>query len=127
MSSSTENFITFLGENRDVILTHRGKRYKAKHIEEILYTNYSFDHGICNHCGDAGKFRSFVANAKHIYFFVHAWQRPGYNDSRYEINSFETLEELGKYLRSNKQHKEVARNLHMGSDSSVSGEESGSF
>lgn len=124
-----DNFKTFLGENRDIVLTHQGKRYKTKHIEEVLYNNYSFDHGICHHCGCSGKSRDFVVKMKGpMFFLVHVWKQ-SQCDSKSEINSFETLAELGKYLRYNKQHAGIAKILHLGFDDEESGssEESRSY
>lgn len=95
-ASSLEAFRNVLKNNRDIILLHKGKRYKARDVTEVLFSEMRRDKGGASFCLACGgdHVDIHIVKAKEIIFLV--WDSSGcliYN-SRAEIVSFTCMDEL---------------------------------
>lgn len=51
-------FRNVMRDNRKIVLTHKGERYKARSIVDVLYSSRTEGEEACHHCGDAREFIS---------------------------------------------------------------------
>jgi len=96
-----------LRDNRKIILTHKGKRYKARDISAVLFSRKEFKldgqrRSRCPYCGE-GHHDAHVVTAGYIIFLIYVWSGCLTYDPEVEVNSFEAMNGLKAFLENEKE------------------------
>jgi len=96
-STYLERFRSLLDTNRKLILTHRGDRYKAKTISEVLYTD--IDRTLaCSSCCSRCNTTYIVQSAGGVIFFINYSDGCLSYSESFTIASFADMDDLKQYL-----------------------------
>ncbi len=113
-----EKFKNLLRDDKKIILTHKGERYKFRTITSVPYCKVN-ETDTCPHCG-AGSSQIYVARSKKIIFFVWYWDGCMTYDPKHSINSFNNEDQFREFLESHKSYSDILDELYPKSESSTS-------
>ena len=112
-------FKSLLRDNRRIVLVHKGERYKARTVIEVLYSKVVASP--CHSCYETNSRSTYVIMVEgEIVFLIDTWDGCDIN-SDVETFSFDNLNKFREHLMSKKKdHIEILSKLFPSSSSSSS-------